>query len=119
MLARFIVRAIFGAIGLWLSSMLVAGVAFSDMGSLILAAVLLGLVNAVLRPILFIVTLPLTLLTLGLFLLILNAAMIGLVAVMLDGFTVDGLWSGLVAAVVTGLTSWVGHMIIREDQKDG
>jgi len=73
MLAKFIVRAIFGAIGLWLSSMLVAGVSFTDMGSLILAAVLLGLVNAVLRPILFILTLPLTFLTLGLFLLVLNA----------------------------------------------
>ena len=63
MLAKFIVRAIFGAIGLWLSSMLVAGASFTDMGSLILAAVLLGLVNAVLRPILFILTLPLTFLT--------------------------------------------------------
>lgn len=117
MLARFIVRAIFAAIGLWLSSMLVAGVAFTDMGSLILAAVLLGVVNAILRPVLFIVTLPLTLLTLGLFLLVLNAAMIGLVAVMLDGFMVAGLWPGLVAAVVTGVTSWIGHMILREDQK--
>jgi putative membrane protein len=116
MLAKFIVRAVFAAIGLWLSSMLVAGLAFTDTGSLILAAILLGLVNAVLRPILFILTLPLTLITLGLFLLILNAAMIGLVAVMLQGFIVDGLWPGLVAAIVTGLTSWLGHMIIRDDK---
>ncbi|WP_370867922.1 phage holin family protein [Phenylobacterium sp.] len=116
MLAKFIVRAIFAAIGLWLSSVLVAGVAFTDMGSLILAAVLLGLVNAVLRPILFILTLPLTLVTLGLFLLVLNAGMIILVSVFLDGFTVDGLWPGLVAAIVTGLTSWLGHLIIRDDK---
>lgn len=116
MLAKFIVRAVFAAIGLWLSSMLVAGLAFTDTTSLILAAILLGLVNAVLRPILFILTLPLTLVTLGLFLLILNAAMIGLVAVMLDGFIVDGLWAGLVAAIVTGLTSWLGHMIIRDEK---
>ncbi|WP_370689825.1 phage holin family protein [Phenylobacterium sp.] len=116
MLAKFIVRAIFAAIGLWLSSVLVAGVAFTDMGSLILAAVLLGLVNAVLRPILFILTLPLTLVTLGLFLLVLNAGMIILVSVFLDGFTVDGLWPGLVAAIVTGLTSWLGHLIIRDDR---
>ncbi|MDO8902678.1 MAG: phage holin family protein [Phenylobacterium sp.] len=115
-MAKFIVRAIFAAIGLWLSSVLVAGVAFTDMGSLILAAVLLGLVNAVLRPILFILTLPLTLVTLGLFLLVLNAGMIILVSVFLDGFTVDGLWPGLVAAIVTGLTSWLGHLIIRDDR---
>ncbi|MDP1874416.1 MAG: phage holin family protein [Phenylobacterium sp.] len=115
-MAKFIVRAIFAAIGLWLSSVLVAGVAFTDMGSLILAAVLLGLVNAILRPILFILTLPLTLVTLGLFLLVLNAGMIILVSVFLDGFTVDGLWPGLVAAIVTGLTSWLGHLIIRDEQ---
>ena len=84
MLAKFIVRAIFGALGLWLSSVLVAGVHFSDTGSLILAAVLLGIVNAFVRPVVFVLTLPMTVVTLGLFLLIVNAAMIGLVAMLLS-----------------------------------
>lgn len=118
MLAKFIVRAIFAAIGLWLSSVLLAGVSFADLGSLILAAVLLGVVNAILRPILFILTLPLTFLTLGLFLLVLNAAMIGLVAALLGGFTVSGLWAGVGAAVITGVTSWIGHMILGEGRED-
>jgi len=117
MLAKFIVRAIFGALGLWLSSVLVAGVHFSDNTSLILAAVLLGVVNAFVRPVVFVLTLPLTIVTLGLFLLIVNAAMIGLVAWLLSGFQVSGLIPGILAAVITGVTSWIGGMILRDDRR--
>ena len=117
MLAKFIVRVIFGALGLWLASVLVKGVGYSDIGSLILAAVLLGIVNAFVRPVVFILTLPITIVTLGLFLLIVNAAMIGLVAMLLKGFTVDGLVPGILAAIVTGVTSWIGGMILRDDRR--
>jgi len=116
MLAKFIVRVIFGALGLWLACVLVEGVGYSDIGSLILAAVLLGIVNAFVRPVVVILTLPITIVTLGLFLLIVNAAMIGLVAMLLKGFTVDGLIPGVLAAIVTGVTSWVGGMILRDDR---
>lgn len=117
MLARFIVRAVFAAAGLWLASKIVAGVNVDDAATLILAAVLLGLVNATLRPVLFILTLPLTIVTLGVFLLVLNAGMIGLVALFLDGFEVHGLIPGICAAVVTGVVSWIGHMVIGGDPK--
>ena len=116
MLAKFIVRAIFGALGLWLASRVVPGVSFSDTASLILAAVLLGVVNAIVRPVVFILTLPITILTLGLFLLVVNAAMIGLVAVMLDGFHVKGVVPGMLAAIVTGVVSWIGGMFLRDDR---
>lgn len=116
MLAKFIVRVIFGAIGLWLACVLVDGVSYSDIGSLILAAVLLGVVNAFVRPVVVVLTLPITIVTLGLFLLIVNAAMIGLVAMLLKGFTVDGLIPGVLAAIVTGVTSWIGGMILRDDR---
>jgi putative membrane protein len=113
MLARFIVRAIFAALGLWLSAVLMHAVAYHSLGSLIAAAVLLGVVNAFVRPVVVVLTLPLTIVTLGLFLLIVNAAMIGLVSVFLHGFQVHGLVGGIVAAIVTGATSWIGHMVIR------
>jgi putative membrane protein len=113
MLARFVVRAIFAAIGLWLSAVLMHAVTYHSLGSLIAAAVLLGIVNAFVRPVVFVLTLPLTILTLGFFLLIVNAAMIGLVSVFLPGFHVHGLIGGIIAAIVTGATSWVGHMVIR------
>ena len=117
MLAKFIVRAIFGALGLWLSSVLVAGVHFSDNGSLILAAVLLGIVNAFVRPVVVILTLPLTIVTLGLFLLIVNAAMIGLVSLVVPGFHVNSLVAGVLAAIITGISSWIGGMILRDDRR--
>jgi len=114
MLGRFIVRAIIAAFGLWLAAAIVPGVAYHGLGSLIAAAVLLGIVNALVRPVVVVLTLPLTLVTLGLFLLVVNAAMIGLVAWFLDGFTVNGLWAGVLAAIVTGAVSWVGHALMRE-----
>ena len=114
MLARFVVRAIFAAVGLWIAAKVVSGVAIQGTGTLIFAAVLLGLVNAFVRPVVFILTLPLTVLTLGLFLLIVNAAMIGLVALLLGGFQVEGLLPGIFAAVVTGVVSWIGHAVVGE-----
>lgn len=117
MLAKFVVRAIFAAVGLWLSSVLISGVVFTNLGSLIAAAILLGVVNALVRPVVFVLTLPLTIVTLGLFLLVVNAAMIGLVAMMLGGFALHGLIPGVLAAVVTGVTSWIGGMILRDDRR--
>ncbi|TAJ68408.1 MAG: phage holin family protein [Phenylobacterium sp.] len=117
MLAKFVVRAVFAALGLWVASVIVPGVHVGDTGTLILAAVLLGVVNALVRPVVFILTLPLTVITLGLFLLVVNAAMIGLVAWLLRGFTVDGLIPGVLAAIVTGVASWIGGMAIRDDRR--
>jgi len=116
MLAKFIVRVIFGALGLWLACQLIEGVRYDDITSLVLAAVLLGIVNAFVRPVVFVLTLPITIVTLGLFLLIVNAAMIGLVALLLRGFHVDGLIPGVLAAIVTGVTSWIGGLILRDDR---
>ena len=65
----------------------------------------------------FILTLPLTIVTLGLFLLVVNAMMIGLVDLMLGGFDVRGLFAGIMAAIVTGVASWIGGMVIRDDRK--
>lgn len=113
---RFILQAVVTALGLWLSAYLVPGVEFLSTGSLIAAAVLLGLVNAVVRPILVFVTFPLTVVTLGLFLLVVNAATIGLVAMVLGGFVVDGLWAGIGAAIVTGICSWLAAGLIPDDR---
>jgi putative membrane protein len=114
MLFRFVIRALFAALGLWLSARLIGGVKVRDAGTLIVAAVLLGLVNAFVRPVVFVLTLPLTIVTLGLFLLVVNALMIMLVSAFLSGFEVHGLWAGILAAVVTGVMSWIGHALIRD-----
>lgn len=99
-------------LGLALASALVPGVNISGLGNFILAAALLGIVNVFIRPIAFVLTLPLTLLTLGLFLLILNAAMFGLAAAFLDGFTVSGFWSALFGALTVSITSTIASWYI-------
>lgn len=108
----FVLRTLITMLGLFLASSLVPGVAISGTWSFIIAALLLGIVNALVRPIAFLLTLPLTIVTLGLFLLVLNAAMFGLVAAMLDSFTVAGFWSALFGAIIVGLTSTVASWYI-------
>ena len=91
----FVIRAVVVGIGLWLASKIVSGIGFDSTGTLIAAALLLGIVNAFVRPIIVILTLPITLLTLGIFLLVINALMIELVAYFLPGFVVAGFWPAI------------------------
>jgi len=108
----FLLRAAISALGLWLASVLLSGIRFESPAKLAIAAVLLGVINAVVRPIAFILTLPLTLVTLGLFLFVLNAAMVGLVARLVPGFTISGFWTAMGAAVIVWLVSWLGSSLI-------
>lgn len=114
---RFLIQAVVTALGLWLASEVIDGVEVLSSGSLIAAAVLLGIVNALVRPILTFITFPITVITFGLFLLVVNAATIGLVAMLLGGFNVAGLLPGIGAAIITGLVSWVAGWFIG-DKKD-
>lgn len=109
---RFIIQFAVTALALWLAARIVPGVAVASTTTLLIAALLLGIANAVVRPILTILTFPLTVITFGLFLLVVNAAVIGLVAMFLEGFVVDGLWAGIGAAIVTGVVSWIAGWFI-------
>jgi len=108
----FLLRAAISALGLWVASLLLSGIRFESTAKPAIAAVLLGVINAVVRPIAFILTLPLTLVTLGLFLFVLNAAMVGLVARLVPGFTISGFWTAMGAAVIVWLVSWLGSSLI-------
>ncbi len=100
------------ALGLWLASRIVPGVQIAGAGTLLLAAVLLGVVNAVVRPLVVLLTLPITLVTLGLFLWVVNATMLGLVAALLAEFRIAGLGSALLGSLIVSLTSWVASWYI-------
>jgi putative membrane protein len=113
----FLLRAAIVAVGLWLATKIFSGLEFDQPTTVLAAALLLGVVNAVIRPIAILLTLPLTLLTLGLFLLVVNAAMIGLVALMLDGFQISGFWTAVGTALVVSVVSWVGSGLIGNDGK--
>ncbi len=107
-----LLRLLVVAFGLWLAAALVPGIEVQGLWTLLGAALLLGIVNAVVRPLLVILTLPITLLTLGLFLLVINAAMLGLVAWMFDSFTISGFWPALFGAIVVSLTGWFASYFI-------
>ena len=108
----FAIRLAISACGLWVADRLLAGIQIDDNGTLVVAALLYGVVNAVVRPLAVLFTLPLTLLTLGLFLFVVNAAMFGLVAALLDGFHVAGFGSALLGSIVVGLTGWLASWYI-------
>ena len=107
-----LVRTLITALGLGLATVILPGVSIGEPVTLLVAALLLGLVNAFVRPLLVLITLPLTLVTLGFFLLIINAAMFGLVAAMLDGFHVAGFFSAVFGALIVGLTSTLASLYI-------
>lgn len=114
----FLFRLLICALGLWLASAIVPGIGIRGTGTLILAALLMGVVNALVRPVAFILTLPITIITLGIFLLVLNAAMFALVAWMLPGFTVSGFWAALFGWLIVTIVSWIASSLIAGDKKE-
>ena len=107
----FIIRVLIGALGLWLASYLIHGIHYDSLLALIIAALILGVANAIVRPILIILTLPITILTLGLFLLVVNGAVFWLVGHFSPGFHVHGLIHAILGALITGVVSWIGHAL--------
>jgi len=108
----FITRVLLTAFGLWVADVALKGVWFDGWQALFVAALLLGVVNAVIKPIVVILTFPLTFLTLGLFLLVINGAMLLLVDRLMDPMHVEGLGTAIVASVIVGLTSWFASAFV-------
>lgn len=107
-----LVRLAITALGLWLADALLAGVRIDGVLTLLLSAVVLGLVNAIVRPVLLILTLPLTVVTLGLFLLVLNAMMLSLAGGLVPGFDIEGLGSAFLAWLIVSAVSWLASQYI-------
>ena len=116
-LVPFVLHWGVSALALWIASHVFRGLHFADAASVLVAALLLGIANAVVRPILILFTLPLTLLTLGLFVLVINAAMILLVARLVRGFRCDGFWTALWASVFVGLLSIVIESLLAHSDQ--
>jgi putative membrane protein len=108
----FLARTAITAFALWAATRLVSGIHAPDLLPLLLAAVVFGLVNALVRPVAVLLSLPLTLLTFGLFLLVVNAAMLGLTALLVPGMRLDGFWPALFGAIVVSVVSWIVNRTI-------
>ncbi len=108
----FLIRGLITALGLWIASALLPGVHSGGILAIVGAGLVLGIVNAVVRPILVILTLPITIVTLGLFLLVINALMVALVGRMMHGFQVDGFLWAVLTAIIVSFVSWSGNAFI-------
>lgn len=111
-LQPFLVHWAITALALWVASHVFKGIRFAEMASLLVAALLLGFANAVVKPLLIVLTLPLTFLTFGLFLLVINALMILLVSALVKGFQVSGFWTALFASLFISLISFLLQIFV-------
>jgi putative membrane protein len=115
-LTTFLIHWAITALSLWLAGLIFRGIKFDNAGSLVIAALLLGFANAIVRPLLVILTLPLTLVTFGLFLLVINALMLLLVSKIVKGFRVSGFWTAFFASIFVSLVSIaIGAVVSTHD----
>ena len=113
----FLARVFVTAFGLWMADQLLAGIHFDSAGALWIAALLLGIVNAVIRPVVFVLTLPITFITLGLFVLVINGAMVLLVARLMPSFHTDGLGVAILASAIVSITAWLANTFIGRENR--
>ncbi len=109
----FVLHWVVLALALWVSTQIVSGVSVSSWGALAGGSAVLGLVNTVVRPVLTFLTLPITILTLGLFYLVVNGAAFGLAAALVPGFEVSSFLSAVLGALVTGLAAWMVGAVVK------
>ncbi len=108
----FLIRFAITALGLWLAEQWVSSLVFSSPETLLAAALLLGVVNAIVRPLLILLTLPITVLSLGLFLWVINAGMLEIVAWLLEGFSIGSFGAALLGSAIVSVTSAIASLTI-------
>jgi putative membrane protein len=114
---RLLIVWLINALALLTVAYVLPGIRVADFGSAMIAAVVLGLVNAVIRPILILLTLPATILTLGLFIFVINGLLFWFVGSTLQGFTVSGFWWGFFGAIVYSIVSWALSSVLLPDRR--
>jgi len=109
-----LVRWIVGAVALWLTSQVVSGIQVRSFGALLAAAAMIGIINAFVRPVVVLLTLPLSVVTFGLFVLVVNAAMLALASVFVAGFEVHGFWAALFGWLLLSLFTFAINVLIGQ-----
>jgi putative membrane protein len=104
---RFLARLFLNALAILIAARMVPGVQLSGTGAALAAGALLGLVNVAVRPVILLLTLPFTLVTLGLFIFVVNAICLWLTSLLVPGFSLAGFWPALVGALVVSVVSWI------------
>ncbi len=101
----FVIRTVVAAVALWVAVTIVPGLHAADGAALLIAAILLGIVNATIRPVALFLSIPITIVTFGVFILVVNAGMLALVARLVPDFTVSGFWAALFGSLVVSIVS--------------
>ena len=109
----FIVRWVVNALAVMLAAYLVPGVSVRDFWSALIAAIVIGLVNAIVRPLAILLTLPINIVTLGLFTLVINALMFWLASAVVPGFDVKGFWPAFGGALIFWAVSWLSNAFLK------
>lgn len=110
---RIIARWVLNALALYIVARILPGIHLSDFGSALIAVLVIGLVNALVKPILFLLTLPVTVLTLGLFTFILNALMLMLASAITPGFKIDGFGTALLGSILLSIVTTILHSLVK------
>ena len=114
---RILLVWLLNAVALIAVAYLLPSIAVSSFTSALIAALVLGLVNAVIRPVLVVLTLPVTILTLGLFIFVINALLFWLVGSILDGFHVQGFGGALIGSILFSIVSWLLSTVVLRDRR--
>ena len=112
-----IIKLLLTALAVFLLANFLGGVSVDGYGSAIIVAIILAVLNLFVKPILVIFTLPITILTLGLFLLVVNALIILLADKLIGGFSVDGIWTAIIFSVLLSILQSILHSALKEDKK--
>lgn len=113
-MTRLILRWFVSALGLFLTAMIVPGIRVDGFGAALIAALVIGILNVLVRPILVLLTLPVTVVTLGLFLLVINGITLKLAAGLVAGFRVDGWISAIIGSIVMTIITGIGNKLLKE-----
>tara|TARA_Y100000815_G_scaffold223332_1_gene210324 strand:+ start:63 stop:410 length:348 start_codon:yes stop_codon:yes gene_type:complete len=114
---NLIIRLLLNALAVFILAYVLGGVSVDGYGSALIVAIVLAILNVLVKPILVILTLPVTILTLGLFLLIINALIILLADKLIDGFSVDGIWIAILFSILLSILQSILHSFFKEDKK--
>jgi putative membrane protein len=114
-MARFFIHTIVLAVAIWVTAQVVPGITIASWSTLAIAALVLGVVNAIVRPVLLLLTLPITVLTLGLFYLVVNGVAFGLAAALVPGFGVASWMAAIIGALLTSVISWFLGIFVKRD----
>jgi putative membrane protein len=114
-MVSFLIHSLVLAVAIWLTAQIVPGVTVTSWTALAIAALVLGVVNAIVRPILLILTFPITVLTLGLFYLVVNGIAFGLAAALVPGFEIASWTAAILGALLTSVVSWFIGIFVKRD----